>query len=102
MDNQRIGAVEWARVQGRRPRKACSNARLGEHGIAVQVPILRITAEDGTSGFGACHVGPERAAALLGLRCAALFDEDRAVREPCLPCEYPLWDLPGRQSGLPV
>jgi L-alanine-DL-glutamate epimerase-like enolase superfamily enzyme len=102
MDNQRIVAVEWARLEGLRPRKAGSNARLGEHGIAVQVPILRVTAEDGTSGFGACHVGPERAAALLGLRLGELFDADRGVREPWLPFEYPLWDLAAQRSGLPV
>jgi hypothetical protein len=60
MDNQRIIAVEWARLQGHRPRKAGSNARLGEHGIALHVQILRITSEDGTRGFGACRAEPER------------------------------------------
>src|SRR5262245_41331546 len=62
MDNQRIVAVEWARLQGRRPRKAGSNARLGEHGIAIRIPILRVTTADGARGFGACHAGPEHAA----------------------------------------
>jgi L-rhamnonate dehydratase len=102
MDNQRIVAVEWARLHGQRPRKAGSNARLGEHGIVVQVPILRVTAEDGTSGFGVCQVGPEQAAALLGLQFGELFEAGRGVREPWLVFEYPLWDLAGQQAGLPV
>jgi len=40
--NPRIDVVEWARLEGRRPRHAGSNARLGAHGITVRVPILRI------------------------------------------------------------
>ena len=67
MTNPRIVAVEWARLEGRRPRHAGSNARLGAHGITVRVPILRITAEDGSSGFGVYHGSPERLDELLGV-----------------------------------
>jgi len=102
MENPRIIGVEWARLEGRRPRKAGSNARLGEHGITLRVPILRVTTADGATGFGACSVGPERAEALLGHQLSELFEAGRGVREPWLPFEYPLWDLAGRRAGLPV
>jgi L-rhamnonate dehydratase len=102
MDNQRIVTVEWARLHGRRPRKAGSNARLGEHGIAVQVPILRITTQDGMSGFGACYAEPKHATALLGQELGELFEEGHGVRERWLAFEFPLWDLAGQHAGLPV
>ena len=102
MNNPRIVAVEWARLEGRRPREAGSNARLGPHGSTVRVPLLRVTAEDGSSGFGACHAGPERVTDLLGMRVDNLFDADHGVRESWLPFEYALWDLVGQRAGLPV
>jgi L-rhamnonate dehydratase len=102
MVHQRIVAVEWARLHGRRPRKAGSNARLGEHGIAVHVPILRITTQDGMSGFGAYYAEPEHATALLGRELGELFEEGRGVHERWLSFEYPLWDLAGQCAGLPV
>ena len=43
-----IGLIEWARLSGQRPRKAGCNARRGEHGRRVALPIARITASDGT------------------------------------------------------
>src|SRR5215212_10045777 len=64
--HSRIVRIEVGRLEGRRPRHAGSNARLGAHGIAVRVPLLRITAEDGSSGFGAYHGRPERLDELLG------------------------------------
>ena len=102
MNNPRIIAVEWARLEGRRPREAGSNARLGTHGSAVRVPILRITTEDGSRGFGACHAGPERIADLLGMRLDELFNAERGVRESWLPFEYAIWDLVGQRAGRPV
>jgi hypothetical protein len=82
MDSQRIVAVEWAHLEGRCPRKAGSNARLGEHGSAIRVPILRITTADGVSGFGACYAGPERAVALLDLHLRDLFKAGRSRTVP--------------------
>lgn len=102
MDTQRIVAVEWARLQAQRPRKAGSNARLGEHGIAINVPILRITNEDGARGFGTYYGEPERTTVLLGQPLGELFENSRGVREPWLPFEYPLWDLAGQRAALPV
>jgi L-alanine-DL-glutamate epimerase-like enolase superfamily enzyme len=95
-------AVEWARLEGRRPRRAGRNARLEEHGVAVRVPILRITAEDGSSGFGAYHGSPERAGELLGVAVDDLFSPAGGVPERWLPFEYAIWDLAGARSGQPV
>jgi L-rhamnonate dehydratase len=100
--NTRIVAVEWARLEGRRPRHAGSNARLGAHGISVRVPILRITAEDGSSGFGAYHGGPERLDELLGVAFDDLFSAPGAVPERWQPFEYAIWDLAAVRAGLPV
>ena len=102
MPSVRIVAVEWAPLQGRRPRPAGSNARLGEHGIAVRVPIMRVTAEDGSAGFGVCHASREQAAALLGVEFAAIFSAERGVAEPWLRFDYPIWDLAGQRAGRPV
>jgi L-alanine-DL-glutamate epimerase-like enolase superfamily enzyme len=100
--NPRIVAVEWARLEGRRPRSAGRNARLGEHGIAVRVPILRITAQDGSIGFGAYHGSPERLNELLGVAVEDLFSPTGGVPERWQPFEYAIWDLAGVRAGLPV
>jgi len=97
-----VVAVEWVCLEGRRPRVAGSNARLGEHGDHVRVPLARVTTHNGASGFGVCRAGRERAAELLGRSLSDLFAEGRGVREPYLAFEYPLWDLAGRLAGRPV
>ncbi|MEZ4830711.1 MAG: hypothetical protein R2873_01690 [Caldilineaceae bacterium] len=47
-----IVAVEWTELIGKRPRHAGRNARLGDHGLDVRIPVARLTAEDGSQGFG--------------------------------------------------
>jgi len=100
--NPRIVAVEWARLEGRRPRHAGSNARLGAHGITVRVPILRITAEDGSRGFGTYHGSPERVDELLGATFDDLFSAADAVPERWQSFEYTIWDLAGVRANMPV
>ena len=102
MTNPRIVAVEWARLEGRRPRHAGSNARLGAHGITVRVPILRITAEDGSRGFGTYHGSPERVDELLGATFDDLFSATGVVAERWLPFEFAIWDLAGVRASTPV
>jgi L-alanine-DL-glutamate epimerase-like enolase superfamily enzyme len=75
---------------------------LGEHGVGVRVPILRITADDGSTGFGVCHTSQEQASALLGASLDQVFSAERGVADPWLRFDYPLWDLIGRRAGLPV
>jgi L-alanine-DL-glutamate epimerase-like enolase superfamily enzyme len=102
MEDARIARVEWGRLPGRRPRAAGSNARLGPHGAAVTVPIVRLTADDGATGFGACYAPREQLAALLGARLSEVFSPERGVADAWLSCEYPLWDLAAKRAGVPV
>lgn len=101
MASQCIIAVEKATLVGQRPRHAGSNARLGPHGLDVRVPLVRITTDDGASGFGLCHATRERAAQLVGQPLDALFGE-RGVMADWLEFDFPLWDLMGRRAGQPV
>ena len=97
-----ITGVQWGCLEGRRPRIAGSNARLGEHGDRVRVPLLRLTTPDGVSGFGVCRASREQGMALLGQRLSDLFAESGGVREEWLAFEFPLWDLASRLAGRPV
>ena len=101
MTTDTICTAEWAALEGRRPRLAGSNARLGTHGDRVRVPLLRLTTSGGLSGFGFFGGGQTQAESLLGQRLADCFAEG-GVREGLLPMEFALWDLAGRASRLPV
>lgn len=101
-DRVRIEKIEWGRLEGLRPRKAGCNARLGEHGQSVRLPILRLTASDGASGFGICRAQPDQFPALLGAALTDCFSPQSGVSDPWLRYEYPLWDLVGQRAGLPV
>lgn len=102
MEDARIARVEWGRLAGRRPRGAGSNARLSAHGAAVSVPIVRLTADDGATGFGGCYAAPERLGALLGMRLGEVFSPERGAADAWLACEYPLWDLAAKRASVPV
>jgi L-alanine-DL-glutamate epimerase-like enolase superfamily enzyme len=75
---------------------------LGEHGVEVRVPIARLTTDQGLSGFGACWATYEQAASLLGRRLDEVLSPAKGVIEPWLPFEFPLLDLAGTESSLPV
>ena len=66
MTSPKIVKIEWASLSVTRPRSAGSNARLGEHGSTVRVPLARITLDDGTVGFGSCRVNATNAQAMIG------------------------------------
>ncbi len=106
MDNPRITKIEWARLEGTRPRKAGSNARLGEHGVTVRPGIARVTTEDGTTGFGAASrtapASRDQAAAMVGTRLDEAFIAGRGAAEAWLPFEYALWDLAAKRAGQPA
>jgi L-alanine-DL-glutamate epimerase-like enolase superfamily enzyme len=111
MHDDAVVRVDWARLEGRRPRKAGSNARLGEHGQIVRLPVARLTTADGASGFGPARLNRDQAAAMLGVRLSdALGPTGIAERFRPAPdagdawssAEFPLLDLAGRRSGKPV
>jgi L-rhamnonate dehydratase len=98
----RINCVEWACLSGERPRPAGSNARLGEHGATVQLPLVRLYADDGTTGFGLGRPDRELAESLLGLPLSDIFVADHGVVPLWHAFDYAVWDLVGRQVGAPV
>ena len=98
----KITRIEWACLEGHRPRNAGSNARLGQHGRTVRVPILRVTTAEGASGFGHSWASEEEASGLLGQSVESLFDAVVGVPACWRAAEYPLWDLAGQQADLPV
>lgn len=102
MSGARIVRIEAGRLEGRRPRSAGSNARLGEHGVTVGVPLVRLTDSDGATGFGVCRAGQEGASALLGKTLDAVFAHEAGVRAAWLAFDYPLWDLAAKRAGKPV
>lgn len=102
MDNPRIVSLELATFTGQRPRPAGANARRGLHGQQVRVPIARLTAEDGSAGWGLCFAGPEVATAVLGRRLRELYAADRGVTDVAQPVESAVWDLVARRAGTPV
>lgn len=102
MTTDTICTAEWAALQGRRPRSAGSNARLGMHGDRVRVPLLRLTTRGGLTGFGFSWAGQAQAEGLLGRRLSTIFAGGVGVRQPFLPMEFALWDLAGQAANLPV
>ncbi len=102
MDNPRIVRIEWGVLEGRRPRSAGSNARLGVHGDTIRVSLVRLSDEEGASGFGVSWADQETLKRLLGSRMEDLFSSERGVTDLGRAVEYPIWDLAGQRMGMPV
>lgn len=98
----RIVRVEWGRLQGMRPRHAGSNARLGAHGLQVNVPLARLTTTDGATGWGRAALSRESAEALCGKTLGELFAAETQSPPLYRALEFPLLDLIGQRAGLPV
>lgn len=98
----RIGRVEWGRLQGVRPRAAGSNARLGVHGTQVTVPVVRLTTEDGAMGWGRAAISRELAQEACGKSLEELFTTEPPTSSRFRALEFPLLDLIGQRTGLPV
>jgi L-rhamnonate dehydratase len=105
-----IMRIEWAQLGGQRPRSAGCNARLGEHGRRVRVPLARVTTDEGVAGFGWSRVTRDRAAQWVGQPLDAVYGREDGVpghccarvREHARAIEYPLYDLAGQLAGKPV
>ena len=102
MDNNRIVRIEAATLTGRRPRMAGCNARIPVHGIDLAVPIVRLTTDDGASGFGLGQPSAEAAKSLLGTPLQKQISADGRVREDAGEFEFALWDLLGARGNQPV
>src|SRR4051812_44264993 len=102
MSIPRIVKIEWARLEGTRPRQAGSNARLPAHGSIVRPPFARVMLDDGTTGIGVSRASREQLEPLVGAQLSDAFTPDRGPAERFRPLEYPLWDLAGKRAGKPV
>lgn len=102
MDNTTIDRIEIGVLEGRRPRAAGSNARIGDHGVVVRVSLARLTTSDGLAGFGACRATREQLEPLVGSRLNDAFVAERGSSDPWLACDYPLWDLVAKRADQPV
>lgn len=97
-----IVAVEWTELIGKRPRHAGRNARLGAHGFDVRIPVARLTAEDGSQGFGVTRAAEEDARRILGRTLDDLFNPAVGSRPDGRIFDFPLWDLAAKRAGQPV
>ena len=102
MTTPKIRKIEWGSLSGKRPRNAGSNARLGDHGSVVRVPLARLTLDDGTVGFGSCRAHADKARELLGQSLDAFFDPHWGTTTQALAFDFPLWDLMAKRANLPV
>ncbi|MCB0105985.1 MAG: hypothetical protein KDE53_08745, partial [Caldilineaceae bacterium] len=94
--------IEWAQIESTRPRHAGSNARLGDHGLTIRLPMARITTADGSSGFGHCRADERLARTIVGKSLADLFQLGSGTTELGRPFDFPLWDLVARRADKPV
>ncbi len=68
----------------------------------MRVAVARITAEDGSSGFGPCRATRAEAKAVLGQRLQRAFLPASGATPAWLPLEYPLFDLVAGRASKPV
>ncbi|MHB8647172.1 MAG: mandelate racemase/muconate lactonizing enzyme family protein [Thermomicrobiales bacterium] len=97
-----IVRIEYGVLEGRRPRHAGSNARIGDHGLTVHVRLARLTTDDGAQGFGVFRGTREDATAFLGTSLADAFHMERGVPAQRSAWDYPLWDVIAKSAGQPV
>ena len=102
MTNATLARIEFGRLEGRRPRHAGKNARLGDHGDLINVPIARVTMSDGATGFGMVRAPRDQIAGLIGASLADDFTTESAMATEWRGLEFPLWDLQAKRTGVPV
>ena len=102
MNSARIVKIEAATLVGRRPRIAGRNSRIDVHGLDVAVPLVRLTADDGVSGFGLSQIDAGGARGFLGAKVSDLITAENGVADSASAIEFPLWDLLGQQLQMPV
>ncbi len=102
MSNATLSRIEVGRLEGRRPRHAGKNARLGDHGDRINLPIARVTTDDGAIGFGMARASREQLAGLIGSSLGNAFGAESNVEKAWRSIEFPLWDLQAKRTGVPV
>lgn len=102
MENTQIVSIESALLIGKRPRHAGYNARLLDHGLDVRVPLVKVTTDDGCSGFGRCRATQAQLQTMIGKPITDLIDVASGVAPDAIFMEYPLLDWLGQKLGKPV
>lgn len=102
MSSSRIKRIEFGILDGQRPRNAGSNARIGDHGVTVRVPLVRLTTSDGVTGFGRCRASKEQLQSLVGSDMTDAFDPKAGPTAAWRAYDFPLWDLAAKIAHLPV
>jgi L-rhamnonate dehydratase len=102
MGEAKIVSIEWATLEGTRPRSAGCNARLGVHGQTVCEPLARITTDDCAQGFGASTAKVTDASALLGCTLTELWDHEQGTTQTGRALDFALWDLMAKRANKPV
>ncbi|MGE3909483.1 MAG: enolase C-terminal domain-like protein [Chloroflexota bacterium] len=102
MAEQKIVKVEGAVLWGERPRAAGSNSHMQPLGGRVRVPVVRVTLDDGSTGWGLSRVEEATAQSLVGASLADAYDPAAGVPVKYRPLEFPIWDLVARRAGKPV
>jgi len=96
-----ITRIEYGRLEGRRPRTAGCNARLGRHGKRVTPTIARITTDSGAKGFGWARLTETQAYDYVGAQLVEMIDAS-GIDSRYQILEYPLLDLVAKGHDLPV
>jgi L-rhamnonate dehydratase len=99
--DSRIIRIDAVALEGKRPRPAGSNARLGYHGDTVHLSLVRLTTAAGVSGFGRGPVDEGRLSAIVG-RPLEQFVSGTRVVDDAMDLETPLLDLAARTAGQPA
>lgn len=102
MADQMIVRVEAGVLWGERPRPAGSNSHMQPLGGRVRVPVVRVTLDDGSSGWGLSRIEEGTARALVGATLAEAYNPSAGVPLKFRPLEFPIWDLVAKQAGQPV
>lgn len=102
MSSSRIKRIDFGVLEGQRPRGAGSNARIGEHGLTVRVPLVRLTTSDGVTGFGRCRASQEQLQPLVGSQMTDAFDPKTGPAAAWRAYDFPLWDLAAKIAHQPV
>jgi L-rhamnonate dehydratase len=102
MADPRIVKIEAGTLVGERPRAAGSNSHMAPLGKRVRVPIVRVTLDDGSGGWGLSRAEQSTAQALVGAALSEAFDPSAGVTRRFRPIEYAIWDAVGKREGRPV
>lgn len=98
----KVVKIQWGYLSGTRLRHAGSNARLGEHGRDIRESFVKLTLDDGSTGFGQSWLTPQVAENLLGKALGELITLEKGVSDEAYAIEFALWDLLGQRAGKPV